>query len=180
MKITREQLYKIIGDYNRVDRYLHYINKYLDVFEINTPLRASHFIAQCCHETAGFKFMKEQGKISYFSKYDKGSLAKMLGNTKKGDGWKYRGRGFLMLTGRANYQSYQNSEYCKGNIMSNPELLEGQNGSVKSGMWWWFTHGLNELADKDDIVKITKKINGGLNGIDDRKNWLNKCKKVLL
>lgn len=180
MKITREQLYKIIGDYNRVDRYLHYINKYLDVFEINTPLRASHFIAQCCHETAGFKFMKEQGKISYFSKYDKGRLAKMLGNTKKGDGWKYRGRGFLMLTGRANYQSYQNSEYCKGDIMSNPELLEGQNGSVKSAMWWWFTHGLNELADKDDIVKITKKINGGLNGIDDRKNWLNKCKKVLL
>lgn len=180
MKITREQLYKIIGDYNRVDRYLHYINKYLDVFEINTPLRASHFIAQCCHETAGFKFMKEQGKISYFSKYDKGSLAKMLGNTKKGDGWKYRGRGFLMLTGRANYQSYQNSEYCKGDIMEKPELLEGQNGSVKSAMWWWFTHGLNELADKDDIVKITKKINGGLNGIDDRKNWLNKCKKVLL
>lgn len=180
MKITREQLYKIIGDYNRVDRYLHYINKYLDVFEINTPLRASHFIAQCCHETAGFKFMKEQGKISYFSKYDKGSLAKMLGNTKKGDGWKYRGRGFLMLTGRANYQSYQNSGYCKGDIMSNPELLEGQNGSVKSAMWWWFTHGLNELADKDDIVKITKKINGGLNGIDDRKNWFEICKKVLL
>ena len=180
MKITREQLYKIIGDYNRVDRYLHYINKYLDVFEINTPLRASHFIAQCCHETAGFKFMKEQGKISYFSKYDKGSLAKMLGNTKKGDGWKYRGRGFLMLTGRANYQSYQNSEYCKGDIMSNPELLEGQNGSVKSGMWWWFVHGLNELADKDDIVKITKKVNGGLNGIDDRKNWFGICKKVLL
>lgn len=180
MKITREQLYKIIGDYNRVDRYLHYINKYLDVFEINTPLRASHFIAQCCHETAGFKFMKEQGKVNYFLKYDKGSLAKMLGNTKKGDGWKYRGRGFLMLTGRANYQSYQNSGYCKGDIMSNPELLEGQNGSVKSAMWWWFTHGLNELADKDDIVKITKKINGDLNGIDDRKNWLNKCKKVLL
>lgn len=180
MKITREQLYKIIGDYNRVDRYLHYINKYLDVFEINTPLRASHFIAQCCHETAGLKFMKEQGKISYFSKYDKGSLAKMLGNTKKGDGWKYRGRGFLMLTGRANYQSYQNSEYCKGNIMEKPELLEGQNGSVKSGMWWWFVHGLNELADKDDIVKITKKVNGGLNGIDDRKNWFGICKKVLL
>ena len=180
MKITREQLYKIIGDYNRVDRYLHYINKYLDVFEINTPLRASHFIAQCCHETAGFKFMKEQGKVNYFLKYDKGSLAKMLGNTKKGDGWKYRGRGFLMLTGRANFQSYQNSEYCKGDIMSNPELLEGQNGSVKSGMWWWFVHGLNELADKDDIVKITKKVNGGLNGIDDRKNWFGICKKVLL
>lgn len=180
MKITREQLYKIIGDYNRVDRYLHYINKYLDVFEINTPLRASHFIAQCCHETAGFKFMKEQGKVNYFSKYDKGSLAKMLGNTKKGDGWKYRGRGFLMLTGRANYQSYQNSEYCKGNIMEKPELLEGQNGSVKSGMWWWLVHGLNELADKDDIVKITKKVNGGLNGIDDRKNWFGICKKVLL
>lgn len=180
MKITREQLYKIIGDYNRVDRYLHYINKYLDVFEINTPLRASHFIAQCCHETAGFKFMKEHGKVNYFLKYDKGSLAKMLGNTKKGDGWKYRGRGFLMLTGRANYQSYQNSGYCKGDIMSNPELLEGQNGSVKSAMWWWFTHGLNELADKDDIVKITKKVNGGLNGIDDRKNWFGICKKVLL
>lgn len=180
MKVTRKQMLEILPDTGRVDRYLHYINAWADIFEINTPLRMAHFLAQVLHETAGFKFMKEQGKVSYFSKYDKGSLAKMLGNTKKGDGWKYRGRGFLMLTGRHNYQSYQNSEYCKGDIMEKPELLEGQNGSVKSGMWWWFTHGLNELADKDDIVKITKKINGGLNGIDDRKNWFQICKKVLL
>ena len=110
MKVTRKQMLEILPDAGRVDRYLHYINSWADTFEINTPLRMCHFLAQCCHETAGFKFMKEQGKVSYFSKYDKGRLAKMLGNTKKGDGWKYRGRGFLMLTGRANYQSYQNSE----------------------------------------------------------------------
>ena len=83
MKETRKQMLEILPDAGRVDRYLHYINAWADTFEINTPLRMAHFLAQVLHETAGFKFMKEQGKISYFSKYDKGRLAKMLGNTRR-------------------------------------------------------------------------------------------------
>ena len=179
MKITRAQMLEIVGDANRVDRYLHYINNWADTFEINTPLRMAYFLGQVLHETNGLRQLKEAGKPAYFSKYDKGNLAKMLGNTQKGDGLKYRGRGFLMLTGRANYKAYQNSGFCKGDIMSQPELLETQNGSVKSGMWYWWKKGLNALADKDDILKVTKKVNGGTNGLSERTKWTDKCKKVL-
>ena len=179
MKVTRAQLLQIVKDGNRVDRYLHYINQWADTFHIDTPLRMAHFLAQVLHETNGLKQLCEAGKPAYFSKYDKGNLAKMLGNTQKGDGLKYRGRGFLMITGRSNYQAYQNSGFCIGDIMSQPELLETQNGSVKSGMWYWWKHGLNALADKDDVLAVTKKINGGTNGLDSRKKWLVICKKAM-
>ena len=66
-----------------------------------------------------------------------------------------------------------------GDIMENPELLEKPLGATKSGAWWWWKHGLNELADKDDVVAVTKRINGGTNGLASRKRWLAKCKNVL-
>ena len=179
MKITRKQMVNAVGNVDKIDILLHYINIYLDVFEINTPLRAAHFMAQCCHETGGLKFLKEKGNSKYFKKYEQGRLGKMLGNTQAGDGEKYKGRGLLHLTGRANYKAYQKSGYCKGDIMENPELLEKPLGATKSGAWWWWKHGLNELADKDDVVAVTKHINGGTNGLTSRKRWLSKCKKVL-
>jgi putative chitinase len=182
MKVTRQQMLAILGDGQRVDYFLHYINAWAETFEINTPLRFAHFLAQCCHETAGFKMTREtclKGKNSYFNKYEQGKLGKMLGNTQKGDGAKFRGRGLLMLTGRANYTAYMNSGFCKGNIISNPELLEQPLGATKSGMWYWWKHGLNAVADKDDVVAVTKKINGGTNGLESRKKWLATCKKAL-
>lgn len=179
MKVTREQMFAIIGDGKRVDYFLHYINAWADTFGINTPLRFAHFLGQVCHETSGLKQLREVGKPSYFKKYEEGKLGKMLGNTQKGDGIKYRGRGLIQITGRSNYQSYQKSGYCKGDIMNEPELLEKPLGATKSGMWWWMKHGLNTLADKDDLLRITKVINGGTNGLEDRKKWTEKCKKVL-
>ncbi|HBF06179.1 MAG TPA: hypothetical protein DDW28_08855 [Prevotella sp.] len=179
MKVTREQMLAIIGDGQRTDYFLHYINAWATTFGINTPLRMAHFLAQVCHETNGFKLLREVGKPCYFNKYEQGKLAKMLGNTQKGDGTKYKGRGLLMLTGRANYEAYQNSGYCTGDIMTNPEWLEKPLGAVKSGMWYWWKKGLNALADKDNILGVTKKINGGTNGLDSRKKWLVKCKKAL-
>lgn len=179
MKITRQQLIEITESSIRTDMYLHYINMWLDVFHINTPLRVSYFMGQVLHETIGLRRMREVGDEKYCSKYEKGKLAKMLGNTQKGDGYKYKGRGFLMLTGRANYKTYQNSSYCKGDIMTSPELLESANGAMKSGAWYWWKHGLNTIADKDDILAVTKKVNGGTNGLEERKSWTEKCKKVL-
>ena len=179
MKITRAQLINVVGYADKVDSLLHYINLYLDTFHINTPQRVAHFMAQCCHETGGLKFLKECGNSVYFKKYDKGKLAKMLGNTKPGDGERYKGRGLIHITGRANYQAYQDSGYCKGDIMSSPWLLEQPIGAAKSGMWWWMKHGLNELADKGDLVAVTKKVNGGTNGLEDRKRWFEKWKKAL-
>lgn len=179
MKVTRQQMLAILSDGQRVDYFLHYINAWAEYFEINTPLRLAHFIAQCAHETNGFKLLREVGKPSYFNKYEQGKLAKALGNTQKGDGAKFRGRGLLMLTGRANYTAYKNSGFCKGDIIEQPELLEQPLGATKSGMWYWWKHGLNAIADKDDVVAVTKKINGGTNGLESRKKWLTTCKKAL-
>jgi len=179
MKITRQQFLEIVPNCDKSADILHYINVWADIFEVNTPLRFAHFMAQCLHETGGFKYMKELGKEKYFKKYEEGKLGKSLGNTQKGDGAKYKGRGLLMLTGKTNYKAYQNSGYCNGDIINNPELLSNPCGAVKSGLWYWWKKGLNALADEDDILKVTKKINGGTNGLDDRKKWLEICKKVL-
>lgn len=179
MKITRKQMINAVGNVDKVDILLHYINIYLDVFEINTPLRAAHFMAQCCHETGGLIYLREKGASKYFKKYEKGRLGKMLGNTQAGDGEKYKGRGLLHLTGRTNYKAYQTSEYCKGDIMENPELLEQPIGAIKSGMWWWMEHNLNALADKDAFEAITRRVNGGTNGLEDRERWLRIWKKEL-
>ena len=179
MEITKQQLTDIIGNAGRAEKYIGYINGWAETFEITTPLRLVHFLAQVMHETNGLLYMRELGQQIYFTKYESGKLAKRLGNTQKGDGAKYRGRGFLQLTGRTNYQEYQDSDYCRGDIMSSPELLEQPNGATKSGMWFWMKSGLNEIADKDDVLAITKKINGGTNGLASRKKWLATCKKVL-
>ena len=179
MKITRAQLLQIIPWNSKIDDILHYINVWADTFDVNTPLRMAHFLAQCLHETGAFKYMQELGKEKYFKKYEEGKLGKMLGNDKKGDGSKYRGRGLLMLTGKANYRAYQNSGYCKGDIVNNPELVAGVCGAVKSGLWYWWKNGINAIADTDDVLKVRRKVNGGTNGLDDVKKWLVICKKVL-
>ena len=183
MNITRHQLLQIApGAASRIDRYINYINGYADTFHINTPLRMCHYLAQVLHESAEFKHTVEQGPTHYFDKYDTGRLAARLGNTpqKDGDGYKYRGRGLIQITGRANYSAYNNSRYCKGDVVANPELLEKPLGAVKSSMWFWFTHKLNDYADRDDILKITKAINGGTNGIAQRTAYLQRAKDVLL
>ena len=183
MKITKQQLLQISPVASgRIDKYISYINGYADTFHIDTPLRMCHYLAQILHESAEFRYTVEQGPTHYFDKYDTGKLAMALGNTpqKDGDGYKYRGRGLIQITGRANYSAYNSSKYCKGDVLTNPELLEKPLGAVKSSMWFWLTHNLNKLADKDDIVKITKTINGGTNGLAQRKAYLERAKKVLL
>lgn len=179
MKITRQQLFDIIKDSERVTYFLHYINEWSETFGINTNLRICHFLAQCLHETNGLTCTREIGNAPYFKRYESGKLAKMLGNTQVGDGVRYRGRGLIHITGRANYMAYQKSKFCKGDIMENPDLLEKPLGATKSGMWWWWKHGCNKLADQDDILAITKVVNGGVNGLESRKKWLEKCKKVI-
>ena len=183
MKLTRQQLIQIApASEPYVDKYINYINGYAEAFHITTPLRMCHYLAQILHESACLKYTEEQGPTHYFDKYDTGRLAKMLGNTPKkdGDGYKYRGRGLIQITGRANYSAYNNSKYCKGDVVNNPELLSKPLGAVKSSMWFFESHNLNKYADKDDLVKITKVINGGTNGLEQRRAFLDKAKSVLL
>lgn len=145
------------------------------IYEINTPLRVAHFMAQLSHESGGFKYLKELGNNAYFKKYEG---RKDLGNIFAGDGLKYKGRGFIQITGRANYTEL--SKDLKIDFLNNPELLEQEPNAILSALWFWKKKKLNVFADEDNITIITKRINGGFNGINDRKKLLEDYKKLLL
>ena len=180
MEITKEQILEIMPNAKDVvGLYLPYINGYKEAFKIDTPLRMAHFLAQIAHESNELRNVKEIGSKSYFERYDTGKLKKMLGNLKPGDGYRYRGRGLIQITGRANYMAYKNSPRCQGDIITHPELLEKPLGAVKSAMWFWKEHGLNKLADKDSVLAVTRRINGGTNGLESRKNYLARAKEAL-
>lgn len=156
-------------------------NKYKTLLEksgINTPLRLSHFFAQIHHESGGFKFLKELGNDKYLDKYDTGSLAVRLGNTPEDDddGQKYRGRGYIQITGLSNYKEI--SKDLKIDFVNNPELLEQEVNALLSAIWFWNKRKLNIYADRDDILTITKRINGGTNGLEHRKELLIKYKNI--
>lgn len=148
--------------------------KYNTLFKkygITTPLRKAHFLAQIQHESGGFKWLKELGKDSYFAKYEGRAD---LGNTQKGDGLKFKGRGYIQITGRANYTDL--SKDLGIDFVNKPELLEQEANAMLSALWFWNKKKLNDLADKNDLRGITKRINGGYNGLDDReynfKQWI--------
>lgn len=175
MRVTKEQMLKIVpGASGRIGKYLNYINGYADIFGINTPLRMCHYLAQILHESGELKYTCElaSGK-AYEGRKD-------LGNTEPGDGVRYKGRGLIQITGRKNYAAYTASKYCKGDVVKNPELLEKPLGAVKSSMWYWMANDLNRLADKDNILRVTKRINGGTNGLAEREEYLRRAKEVLL
>lgn len=157
-------------------------NKYKTLFnkyEVNTDLRIAHFMGQIEHESAGFKHLSELGSNKYLDKYDTGALAKRLGNTPEDDddGQKYKGRGFIQITGKFNYT--QISKELGIDFVNSPELLEQEANAILSALWFWNKRKLNSFADKDDIKSITKKINGGFNGLSDRTAKVNKWKKIL-
>lgn len=171
LTVTKEQILTIMPNAkSRVDQFLGYINGYAKEFDITTPLRIAHYLAQVAHESAELRYTKElaSGK-AYEWRAD-------LGNTHRGDGVRYKGRGLIQITGRANYQAY--ARYCGFDVVSSPELLERPLGAVRSSMWYWKKNGLNALADADDINRITRKINGGYNGLEDRKKYLVRAKKM--
>ena len=154
-----------------------YILRYAQEFDINTPLRLAHYLAQIAHESAELRYSEE---IASGKAYDTGKLAIKLGNTPEadGDGQKYKGRGLIQVTGRANYEAYK--QYCGFDVVKQPELLAKPVGAIRSSMWFWKTKGLNELADRDEFTAITKRINGGTTGIEDRRKYLARAKKVLI
>lgn len=172
MRVTKEQMLGIMpGAGSRIDTYLPIINGWMEHFGISTPLRMAHYLAQIAHESGELKYTKEiaSGK-AYEGRKD-------LGNTQEGDGVKFKGRGLIQITGRANYTAY--AKYCKFDVVGSPELLERPLGAVKSSMWFWNTHGLNKLADQDNLLAVTKTINGGTNGLESRKKYLERAKKYL-
>ena len=130
-------------------------------FEINTAVRQQHFLSQCAHESDHFNTTREYASgRAYEGRKD-------LGNTVKGDGERFRGRGLIQLTGRANYTNA--SKALEQPYVQEPGLVERFPAAALVSGWFWQTHGLNELADKDDVTAVTRRVNGGLNGLDSRK-----------
>lgn len=154
------------------------INKWFPKYEINNKLRCCAFLSHGAHETGGFQFLKEIGGDKYFEKYEPGTkIGDALGNKKIGDGLKYKGRGLLQITGRSNYKKY--GDLIGLDLIESPDLLLNIDNAVHVSCEFWKQKKLNDLADRGDMVGMTKKINGGLNGLADRdanyltliKNW---------
>lgn len=148
----------------------------LQKYDINNPRRMRHFMCQIAHESSYFETLREYGNRAYFTRmYDiKGSRpkkARELGNIFPGDGARYKGRGLIQLTGRSNYKSSGNR--IGQPLESNPELAAHPVIAIELAADYWKTRGLNELADKNDIIAITKKINGGTRGLKDRMRCYN-------
>jgi putative chitinase len=144
--------------------------------QINTRLRIAAFLSQIGHESGSLVYVKELGGPSYFAKYEG---RKDLGNTQQGDGVKFCGRGLIQVTGRANYQKASQALFGDDRLLKTPELLEQPEWAAKSAVWFWSTRNLNNLADGAQFTDLTKKINGGTNGLDDRKARYHYALKVL-
>ena len=144
-------------------------------YQIIGPKRVAAFITQIGHESGQLKYVKEiWGPTAAQAKYEG---RKDLGNTVAGDGSKYRGRGLIQITGRANYMAC--GEALSLDLIKQPELLEKPQQACMSAAWFWATKGLNTLADADQFEKITRRINGGQNGAADRQALYARALKVL-
>lgn len=174
MTITEMQVKRIMPKAmgTRVKEFVESFNKYAGRFEINTPLRVAHYIAQVAHETGQLKWLEE---IASGQAYEG---RKDLGNTQKGDGRRFKGRGYLQTTGRANYQAYASSVFCVGDLMAHPEWLAQQPGCQKASMFFWWKNKINQEADRDDCRGVTRKVNGGYNHYAERAQFTRMAKSV--
>ena len=174
MTITAADL-KAICPLSKIERlqvFVDPLNKAMADFDISeNPARETAFLAQVAHESGGFRYVTE---IASGEAYEG---RKDLGNTEPGDGRRFKGRGLIQLSGRENYRRC--GEALDLDLIAQPELLEQPEYAAASAGWFWAAHGLNELADKDDFLLITKRINGGTNGYQDRLKFYERAKKVL-
>ena len=180
MSITQQQLQQILPNAGQTAGvFVPVLNTAMVRFQIIGTKRAAAFIAQIGHESGQFRYVRELGSDQYLSKYDTGSLAKRLGNTPEadGDGQKYRGRGLIQITGRANYMMC--GEALALDLINQPELLEKPQHACMSAAWFWASRGLNTLADAGQFDTITRRINGGQNGAADRQALYARALKVL-
>ncbi|MDS9876586.1 glycoside hydrolase family 19 protein [Pseudomonas protegens] len=182
MPITEQQLLQILPNARRqAGVFVPALNAAMSKYGIVTRLRMAAFIAQIGHESGQLLYVRELGSNQYLSKYDTGTLAKRLGNTPEadGDGQKYRGRGLIQVTGRANYEACSEALFSDARLLNTPELLETPVYAALSAGWFWQRAGLNTLADKGDFLTITRRINGGTNGLADREALYERALEVL-
>jgi len=202
MELTLDQLKQVIPKNQYVGYWHHALAQLLPQYEINTPDRIAAFLAQCAHESGGFVFIKEnlnykwQSLRKVFPKYfPTDALAQQyekqpqkianrvyanrMGNgpEESGDGYKFCGRGLIQVTGRDNYSWFAASLQISPEEAS--EYMETFEGAAQSACWFWESNNLNQWADKQDILTLTKRINGGTIGLEDRKKHYEHCLHVL-
>ena len=176
MPITEQQLLQILPNAGRqAGVFVPVLNAAMGKYGIVTRLRVAAFIAQVGHESGQLRYVREiwgptAAQAGYEGRAD-------LGNTVAGDGSKYRGRGLIQITGRANYKAC--GDALGLDLISQPALLELPQYAAMSAAWFWATRRLNTLADQGAFVTITRRINGGLNGQDERQALYDKALKVL-
>lgn len=176
MPITQQQLLQILPNARRVAGvFVPVLNAAMGKYGVVTSLRIAVFIAQVGHESGQLRYVREiwgptAQQLGYEGRSD-------LGNTVKGDGSKFRGRGLIQITGRANYAA--SGEALGLDLINQPELLEQPQHAAMSAAWFWSTKGLNTLADQGQFEKITRRINGGLTGQADRQALYDRALKVL-
>ncbi|QQZ43292.1 glycoside hydrolase family 19 protein [Pseudomonas sp. SK3(2021)] len=182
MPITIEMIQRIMPNArSQAGVFVSALNTAMAHRYINTPKRMAAFLAQVGHESGQLRYVRELGNDQYLSKYDTGSLAARLGNTPEadGDGQKYRGRGLIQVTGRDNYRQCSLGLFGDERLLALPQLLEQPQWAAESAAWFWQQNGLNELADRDQFNSITRRINGGLNGLEDRLQLWARAREVL-
>lgn len=183
MRITPALLESALGARRDLaDLYAHHLDAACEAYEINTPLRLAHFLAQVGHESGALQFNREiWGPTAAQERYEGRAD---LGNTQAGDGRRYMGRGLLQTTGRANYRSLRDrlrveKKLDAPDFEAAPELLEQPRWAALSACDYWEMRNINALADRDDHEAVTRAVNGGTNGIEDRRRRLERAKAVL-
>ena len=201
MQITKEQLSQLIPKNPYLDQWYEALSVLLPDYEINTPNRIAAFIAQCAHESASFTALHENlnyraetlskvwpkkfpasvadqyahkpeaiANLAYASRMGNGDEA-------SGDGWRYCGRGLIQLTGKDNYTAFADSIGITPEEVS--DYVQTFEGAAQSACWFWETNNLNQYADSGDIETMTKRINGGTLGLEDRKKHYEHAKHIL-
>lgn len=173
MTITSEQLRQIVPslDEEKAQEVAAALNPAMEWAEINTPERQAAFIAQCAHECDAFKTMREYASgAEYEGRED-------LGNTEEGDGERFAGRGYIQITGRFNYAAAGRD--LNLDLVNNPEMAETPELAGFIAAWYWHSRNLNRYADSGDFRTLTRRINGGLNGLADRQRYWARAKEAL-
>jgi putative chitinase len=157
------------------------LQRTLELAEANTPMRAAALVAQLAFESAWFRaWVEAPSRVSgqAFEAYDPpNKVARILGNTVAGDGARYKGRGFIQLTGRSNYAAAGRALGL--DLASQPDLAATADVAPRVAAWYWRSKGLNELADAGDLLTITKRINGGTNGYTERLGAYQRAREAL-
>ena len=191
MELTQQQLGSILGNNPYLEHWTDALNKILPDYDITTPQRIAAFLAQTAHESGGYTALHENlnykaeslmrvwpryfPDIATANRYAHNpemianrAYAGRMGNGDEasGDGWRYCGRGLLQVTGHDNYQAFADS--IQTDISQIPDYLQTFEGAVQSACWFWENNNLNQYADAGDILTMTKRINGGTLGLDDR------------